>query len=129
MNDLELVDTKELVTELLRRCDVGGIVLNQDRTTNEHSFVLCHRGPMLAVIGLMELGKTRLIDFHKEGIHDSSVTEVLANLADDDDDDDSELEDIREMGEDEEFDFIDDPTELEDETDYDYDPPAGDGDD
>lgn len=113
MNELELIPTKELIAELLRRCDIGVIIMNQDRTADEAAFILSHRGPMLAVLGLAELGKTRLIDYHKEGIHDSEMTYVPVYVGERAEDED----DMREMDEDEEFDFIDDPTELEDEDD------------
>lgn len=76
MNDLEFIPTRELVTELLRRSDISAIVMNQDRTENTDHFILSYGGPVLGVVGLLELAKSRVLDCHKSGIHNSEVETV-----------------------------------------------------
>jgi len=89
--NLELVTTRALITELLRRSDIGAIVMNQDRTEDTGHFIVSHCGPTLGVVGLMELAKSRIIDCHKEGIHNSEIDSIA--LGDDEDDFEDDFDD------------------------------------
>jgi hypothetical protein len=61
-NELSLVTTKELVEELLGRCDVAAVCFLQDKDDNHTSSEFYFRGDPLTCIGLLENTKRVVFD-------------------------------------------------------------------
>lgn len=97
--DLELVDTTDLIRELMRRCDTGYIILASHQTVLQDRFRSARRGPLLELIGLLEWAKHNIVHDMQGGVH--SEGQELVDLGCDDPNCDCNRDD--------------EPTELKDE--------------